>query len=226
MAVVHPHRAQRVLLAGLRELEVLLARDDPLPRRHGTDHGAEHRHLLGDQSSICPYVSALTWPFVEWAGSQARVAAVVGRVASGGHPVAERGPALRWVHWAVVVWSGSVLRTKVHKSGVRVPAGPACVPGWGSDIRWTPRSVPGPYEPVGAVAFVWPKRGPRRAATSALPRRAGPLPPSPHRGTSGTHRLPGCPRSLPSYVATSSQERRCAAPYSSRIRRSARSPLV
>ena len=29
---------------------------------------------------------------------------------------------------------------------------------WGSDIRWTPRSVPGPYEPVGAVLFVCPER--------------------------------------------------------------------
>ena len=48
MAVVYPHpRAQRGLLAGLRELEDLLARDDPLPRRHGTDRGAEHRRLAG-----------------------------------------------------------------------------------------------------------------------------------------------------------------------------------
>jgi len=51
-----------------------------------------------------------------------------------------------------------VLRTKVHRSGVKVPAGPACVPGWCSAIGWTPRSEPGPYTPVGVVGFACPER--------------------------------------------------------------------
>jgi len=48
--------------------------------------------------------------------------------------------------------------------------------------------MPGPYEPVGAVAVVWLERGRRGGASSALMRRArAPPPPSPHRGTSGAH---------------------------------------
>ena len=118
------------------------------------------------------------------AGSQARVVAVVCRLASGGHPIAERGPALRQALQAVHPWSGSVLRTKVLTSGVKVPAWRVCVPGWCSAIGWTPQSEPGPHMPVGAAGFGCPKRGRRCGACSALARRArAPHPPSPHRGT-------------------------------------------
>ncbi len=147
------------------------------------------------------------------AGSPARVVAVICRLASGGHPIAERGPALRWALRAVRAWSGSVLRTEVLTSGVKVPAGPVCVPGWCSAIGRTPLCEPGPHRHVGAVGFGCPERGRRRGACSALARRArAPHPPSPHRGTSGPLRFPGWLRGLPSYVAISSQERRYAAP--------------
>jgi len=36
------------------------------------------------------------------------------RLASGVHPIAERGPALRRPHRAVLVWSATVLRTKIQ----------------------------------------------------------------------------------------------------------------
>ena len=90
-----------------------------------------------------------------------RVVAVVCRLASGSHPIAERGPALRRALRAVHAWSGSVLRTKVLTSGVKVPAWPVCVPGWCSAIGWTPQCEPGPHTPLGAVALDCPVRGGR-----------------------------------------------------------------
>jgi len=48
------------------------------------------------------------------AGSQARVVTVACRLTSGVHPTAERGPALRRLRRAVLVWSATVLRTKIQ----------------------------------------------------------------------------------------------------------------
>jgi hypothetical protein len=53
---------------------------------------------------------------------------------------------------------------------------------WGSDTRWTPRSVRGSYEPVGAVVFFCPERGRRCGACSALARRARAPPRRPRTG--------------------------------------------
>jgi len=88
------------------------------------------------------------------AGSQARVVAVACRLTSGVHPTAERGPALRRLRRAVLVWSATVLRTKFPDPGVGVPGCSACAPGGCSAIGWPPQPMPGPYEPVRAGAFV------------------------------------------------------------------------
>ena len=60
------------------------------------------------------------------AGSQARVVALVCRRTFGGHPDAERCPALRAGHRAVGRWDGTVLRTKVQGARSRVPCGHLC----------------------------------------------------------------------------------------------------
>jgi len=129
------------------QLEGLLAGDDAFA---GWDRAARALSIV-----VLPtcrqYTPCLRGPDLgvrRGAGSYARVIAVACRLTSGVHPTAERGPALRRVHRAIVVWSGSVLRTKVHDAGVRAPGGPACVPGWCSAIGWTPQSMPGPCRPV------------------------------------------------------------------------------
>ena len=70
---------------------------------------------------------------------------------------------------------------------------------WGSDIRWTPRSVPGPYEPVGAVVFFCPERvgGAVRARRWRAVRAPRPAVPAPgHVRRSPAPRAPSKPPEL------------------------------
>ena len=82
-----------------------------------------------------------------WPGR--RVVASTGHLAFGGHPIAERCPALRASHRAAGLWVG----VGAPHQGPRLPLSGARWPslrfGRCSAIGWTPDPVPARYEPAG-----------------------------------------------------------------------------
>src|SRR5665647_1598171 len=157
---------------------------------------------VADESSYAPWVRGPDLGVRDGAGSRARAVALVRRLTFGGHPDAERCPALRAGHRAAGRWDGTVLRTKVRGARSRAPCGRLCATDGAppSDGRLA-LCPPGRARRVPSVS-ARPRWVRWRGACSGLTRRArAPHPPSPHRGVSDAHRPLGWLRGLPNYVA-------------------------
>jgi hypothetical protein len=119
------------------------------------------------------------------------------------------------------LYSCPQVRTKIQDPGVRVPGSPACAPGCCSAIGM---DVSSPCPARTSPCVRWRSSGPSGVSGAVRPRRCRAVRVHFRRPRTGTHPAltgPGCPRSLPSYVATSSQARASARPARRPLRRAA-----